>query len=132
TVQVKGRRVIVNGEELPEERALVQGLGRPEPEPELTVVNVEPKPPGAWYRVYYDAERSSAGDDFEVSPRAIYGVTEPVKVPEGKYFVMGDSRDNSEDSRYWGFVPRENIFARALYVHLSFDPRANGLLGKLL
>src|SRR5215470_11377199 len=53
TVQVKGRRVIVNGEELPEERALVQGLGRPEPEPELTVVSVEPKPQGAWYRVYY-------------------------------------------------------------------------------
>jgi signal peptidase I len=129
TVQVKGRRVIVNGGELPEERALVQGIGGPEPE--LTVVQVEPKPEGAWYRVYYDSERASSGDDFEVSPRAIYGVTEPVKVPEGKYFVMGDSRDNSEDSRYWGFVPRENIFARALYVHLSFDPRSSGPLGKL-
>ena len=41
-----------------------------------------------------------------------------------EYFAMGDSRDNSLDSRYWGFVPRENIFARALYVHLSFDPQA--------
>jgi len=130
TVQVKGHHVFVNGEELPEERALVQGIERSDPE--LTVVKVEPKPPGAWYRVYYDAERSSGGDDFEVNTRAIYGVTEPVKIPDGKYFVMGDSRDNSEDSRYWGFVPRENIFARALYVHLSFDPRANGLLNKLL
>jgi len=130
TVQVKGQRVIVNGNELPEERALVHLTGPQEPE--LPIVRVEPKPPGAWYRVYYDAERYSGGDDFEVATRAIYGVAEPVKVPNGKYFVMGDSRDNSEDSRYWGFVPRENIFARALYVHLSFDPRANGPLGKLL
>jgi signal peptidase I len=53
-------------------------------------------------------------------------------VPEGQYFVMGDSRDNSQDSRWWGFVPRENIFARALYVHLSFDPRAEGMLNKLI
>ena len=47
-------------------------------------------------------------------------------VPPSSYFVMGDSRDNSLDSRYWGFVPRSNIFARALYVHLSFDPQGKG------
>ncbi|MGE0131700.1 MAG: signal peptidase I [Blastocatellales bacterium] len=129
TVQVKGRRVFVNGKELPEERALVRLTGPQEPE--LPIVKVEPKPEGAWYRVYYDVERSAGGDEFEINHRATYGVGEPVRVPEGQYFVMGDSRDNSEDSRYWGFVPRENIFARALYVHLSFDPRANGLINKL-
>ena len=129
TVQVKGHRVFINGQELPEERALVRMT--PEPVPELPVVKVEPKPEGAWYRVFYDVDKYSGGDDFEVKPQAIYGVSEPVKVPEDKYFVMGDSRDNSEDSRYWGFVPRENIFARALYVHLSFDPSAPDLLHKL-
>jgi signal peptidase I len=131
TVQVKGQHVYVNGAELPEERAFVSLMGHQE-EPELPVVSVDPKPQGAWYRVFYEADRHSDGDDFEIDPQQKFGVAEPVKVPEGRYFVMGDSRDNSQDSRYWGFVPRENIFARALYVHLSFDPRANGLLGKLL
>ncbi|HEY8462235.1 MAG TPA: signal peptidase I [Blastocatellia bacterium] len=127
TVQVKGQRVLVNGVELPEERAFV----RLTQDPELPVVSVEPKPPEAWYRVFYEADRHSDSDDFEINPDLKFGVSEPVKVPEGSYFVMGDSRDNSQDSRYWGFVPRENIFARALYVHLSFDPRSSGLLGKL-
>jgi signal peptidase I len=127
-VQVKGHRVFVNDKELPEERALVEP---PDPQkPELEVIKVEPKPPGAWYRIYYYIDRSHA-DDFEMGNDVKFGVAEPVKVPEGKYFVMGDSRDNSQDSRYWGFVPRENIFARALYVHLSFDPRATGLVNKL-
>jgi signal peptidase I len=130
TVQVKGRRVFVNGQELAEERALVR-LAGPQ-EPELPIVKVEPKPEGAWYRVYYDAGRSSDDDEFNIDHSLKYGVLKPVTVPEGEYFVMGDSRDNSQDSRWWGFVPRENIFARALYVHLSFDPRAEGMLNKLI
>ena len=129
TVQVKGRRVFINGKELPEERALVRLTGPQDPE--LPVVKVEPKPQGAWYRVFYDVERSSDGDYFEINHDVKFGVSEPVKVPDGQYFVLGDSRDNSRDSRYWGFVPRENIFARALYVHLSFDQRADGLTNKL-
>lgn len=40
-------------------------------------------------------------------------------VPEGNYFVMGDNRDDSQDSRYWGFVPRENIIGRPLVIYWS-------------
>src|SRR5215468_10094280 len=47
TVQVKGHRVYVNGKELPEERALVRGIGLPDPPPDLPVVKIEPKPPDA-------------------------------------------------------------------------------------
>lgn len=45
----------------------------------------------------------------------------PIRVPADEFFVMGDNRDNSEDSRYWGFVPREAIVGRPLVVYYSYD-----------
>lgn len=44
-----------------------------------------------------------------------------IAVPPGHYFAMGDNRDNSYDSRYWGFVPEENVIGRPLVIYWSFE-----------
>jgi signal peptidase I len=51
-----------------------------------------------------------------------------VVIPPGHYFAMGDNRDNSYDSRYWGFVPEENIIGRPLVIYWSFEESSDEYL----
>jgi signal peptidase I len=71
--------------------------------------------------VHYLEPPSSAGQYNEVTSydlRERYG---PVTIPAGRYFMMGDNRDNSQDSRYWGYLPREYIKGRALMIYWSYE-----------
>ena len=92
---------------------------------ELWVNGARVTEPYAHY-LFPQGESEDAGFDV----RAKYG---PVTVPEGHYFMMGDNRDNSQDSRYWGFLPQHYVKGRALTIYWSFEQPAGeqptGLVG---
>ena len=77
------------------------------------------------HRVLNDDDRPSfvpGADEFAFKENCRYSVEGVVcKVPPGHYFMMGDNRDNSMDSRYWGFVPDKNIVGRAFFVWMNFS-----------
>ena len=77
------------------------------------------------HRLLIDDERPAfvpGADDFAFKQNCRYSVEGVVcKVPEGHYFMMGDNRDNSMDSRYWGFVPDKNIVGKAFWVWMNFS-----------
>jgi signal peptidase I len=66
---------------------------------------------------------SGEGESVALDVRRKYG---PVTVPAGHYFMMGDNRDDSRDSRFWGFMPGSYVKGQALFIYWSFDTPDDG------
>ena len=94
------------------------------------------------YVQYISNVRSPYRDDFPRTDIPDYGVdakwwkempklveNHQLIIPEGHYFVLGDNRDDSQDSRYWGFVPRQNIIGRPMLIYWSSNNLNNDLTG---
>lgn len=126
TIQVKGPNVYVNGKVLPEYRvrALDKQIG--DVKAELKNLEYPAARAGEPYTVYYSPETLSKrdADAADVFSGFKYAVGEPFPIPEGHYFMMGDNRDNSADSRVWGPVSRDLIIGRAMFVIWSYDESA--------
>jgi len=125
TVEFKDDQVFINGQLLPEHRMIGDA---PDNQSALETREFEERKPDQRWDVYYSKdtiEPIKAGQ--HMSRRGYeFGVAgKPMVVPENSFFVMGDSRDNSEDSRYWGFVPRDVIVGRAMFVYWSCDRGAS-------
>jgi signal peptidase I len=121
-ISIEGRNIMVNGKPLPEHR--VDAVDKGDNKSPLTVRNDPPRKPGETYNVYY---RSDSGDEQNSEDYDAFkheGNGHELVVPQDKYFVMGDNRENSEDSRFWGFVPRDLVIGRAMFVYWSYDESA--------
>jgi signal peptidase I len=79
------------------------------------------------YRDNFPSEPDVMVDRGAIDMLEHHVVNGEVVVPPGMYFAMGDNRDNSLDSRYWGFVPRENIIGKPLIIYWSYDAPSEDL-----
>ena len=102
TLRYEGKQLYVNGEAVPKQLL---------DEAPVTA-------PGEWL---FEERLGEAGHHIYNNPRDPGPRVREIVVPEGHYFTMGDNRDHSNDSRYWGYVPEDNIVGRAFAVWMHWD-----------
>lgn len=125
-VEFRDNHVYINDQLLPEHRVIGDSPiinGKRSQVAALEAEELEPRQEGENYSVYYSKQAIKDG----YTPRD-FDFAAPGKttiVPADSFFVMGDSRNQSLDSRYWGFVPRNLVIGRALFVYWSCDRGAS-------
>ncbi|MGB8508881.1 MAG: signal peptidase I, partial [Pyrinomonadaceae bacterium] len=129
-IEVRGTDIYVNGQLLKEQK--VAAINPPNAD-DLTTSGDEKGAPLKDERgeplINEHAPKRADDNPYVVYwlPKSLRGMprfsTEEIEfdIPAGHYLVFGDNRENSQDSRYWGFVPRDAIFGRAMFVYWSFD-----------
>ena len=126
TVNMVKRLVGLPGDTLSMENGVLTRNGRTQVEPFVTH-SAPDSDPGSeefgWQRRFL-TRRAMALPSYRPS-RNNWG---PLVVPAQKYFVLGDNRDNSLDSRYWGFVPHENVRGSPMVVYYSYAPDSSSAL----
>ncbi|MBM3809986.1 MAG: signal peptidase I [Acidimicrobiia bacterium] len=120
----RGDILVFKFPEEPERDFIKRTIGLPGETVELRnqTVFINGQPVTEPYAAYlFPPADETQADGFDI--RRKYG---PVTVPEGHYFMMGDNRDDSQDSRFWGFLPERYVKGRALFIYWSFDVPDDG------
>lgn len=126
-IRIEGSNVIINGQPLREHKIVAIDPGAEAP---LQTLNPSERKAEEPYDVYYEPKDASPKDksgEYEISPMprgTKFEDENEIEVPANHYFVLGDNRHNSQDSRFWGFVPRDLIIGRAMFVYWSYDESA--------